>query len=215
MDINSTIRQLFKKAIAGEQIYCVPGEVISVDTTARTCEVQPQQSMATIPAARIQAIESGTLGVCLFPKVGSQVVVAFIDRAQAVIVATDQIDNGEITMGDLTVSLNDFNLTMAELTANTDNVNFTSDNVTWDMNSGAINTTSGFDFDGGINGGLVIIAALVTQLNALVAAINANVAIFNAHVHAPPVPGPPIPTTPETPVPTFNPIPWTNTKVNH
>lgn len=208
MNINEIIKQLVKKAMAGEQIYCVAGEVVSVDTSARTCEVKPQQSMATIPAARLQSIEASNLGICLFPAVASQVIVAFIDRAQAVVVATSEIEDGEITMNDLTVSLNDLNMTLNDITGTGNDLSLT-------LNSGAIDTTTNFSFDGGVNGGLVIISALVTQLNALVAAINANVAIFNSHVHAPPVPGPPIPTTPENPVSTFNPVPWTNTKVQH
>jgi len=100
-EISEAVRKLAAK---GEEIYGKVCTVNAVDEAARTADVSPLDESTPILGVNLQANQNSKVGVVLFPVVGSFVVVSFLNRAAAVVVATDEIDHIEVvTKADIVV----------------------------------------------------------------------------------------------------------------
>jgi hypothetical protein len=89
----SQIKDLISKlAETGNEIYSLPCEVVSVNTTKRTCTVKPSNGSPLIYKVRLQALEGGAVGVFAKPKAGSSVLVSFLSKNFAFVALTSEID---------------------------------------------------------------------------------------------------------------------------
>jgi len=101
MEIKEAIQQLAKTR---DEKYCKICVVDAVDEATRTVDVSPIDESAPILSVNLQANQSSEVGVVCFPKVGSYVVVAFLNPATAVVVLTEEIEKINIsTNSDITI----------------------------------------------------------------------------------------------------------------
>lgn len=89
MTIQEAIRKLADK---GDEVYSKVCKVTSVDTTKRTCDVEPLDGSAAIFDVRLQASQSATEGFLMVPASGSFVVVNFLNKNVAVIGLCTELD---------------------------------------------------------------------------------------------------------------------------
>jgi exosome complex RNA-binding protein Csl4 len=75
-----------------DEVYAKVCEVLEIDQDEKTVNVKPVDDTAEIYNVRLQA-ESETGGLVLFPKVGSMVLVVFINKSSAAVVNTSEIEN--------------------------------------------------------------------------------------------------------------------------
>lgn len=155
MTLKEAIRIL---ATAGVEMYCKICTVDSVDVEARTVDCTPIDESAPLVGVNLQASQEGSLGVVLFPTVGSYIVVSFINPAVAVVALCDQVEKVQIDIGQ----------TSATITG--DGVDAAVGDMTMKI------TPEGITLNGGELGGLVKIEQLTKMLNDLIGA-------FNTHTH--------------------------------
>lgn len=74
------------------ELYSKFCEVVSVDESARTCEVKPYDGTAVIFDVRLQAVVGSEEGVVVVPKAGSGVVVSFISKTRAYVALCEQLE---------------------------------------------------------------------------------------------------------------------------
>lgn len=159
MNIQQAIQALAKR---GDETYCKICTVDAVDEAARTVDVSPLDESAPILGVNLQANQSAEMGVVYFPKVGSHVVVSFLNPAAAVVVLTDEIEKIILKLG----AENPVELEAVDGSVKL-KIGTTSAEIIKDKK---------ITFNGGENGGLVIIQKLTDKINALVDA-------FNNHTH--------------------------------
>ena len=104
--LKNIIRQLANDGISGS---IMVGTVSSVDREARTVDVEPINEDAPVLGVNLQANQEATLGVVLYPRVGSYVVVSMLSGYEAgVVVLTEDVESIEVNINDGT------KLTMSE-----------------------------------------------------------------------------------------------------
>lgn len=164
--IKKLIRQL---ATEGNSASLFVGTVSAVDTKARTVDVEPINEDAPVLGVNLQANQDTTLGVVLFPRVGSYVAVAMLSGyAAGVVVLTEDVESIEVNINDGT------KLTIAE-----DGISLNvKDGITLDINDRAA------VFNGGDLGGLINIADLTDHLNTIEKDINDLKKVFSTWVVA-------------------------------
>lgn len=87
------IRDILKKAVdTGAEIYSVIGTVKSVDTSKRTCVVEPVDGSPEIFGVRYTATESDAVGFITNPADGAFVVVTFLDDNNAFVSLVTEFD---------------------------------------------------------------------------------------------------------------------------
>lgn len=104
------IRDAIKKSInTNAEIYSVIGTIMSVDTSKRTCVVEPIDGSPKIFGVRYTATESDTVGFIANPANGAFVVVTFLDDNNAFVSLVTEIDTITIKndVGDLKQILTD------------------------------------------------------------------------------------------------------------
>lgn len=94
-----------------EEIYSQPCKVISVDKTARTIEVEPLNGDAAIFDVRLQARESGEMGLVFFPKVESEVIVTFLSNTNAFVTSSQDIEEILLKIDDFEMFIDKENFT--------------------------------------------------------------------------------------------------------
>ena len=82
---------------SSEEIYAKVCKVLEVNVSEKTVDVKPIDDSAEIFDVRLQA-ESETGGLVLFPKVGSMVLVVFINKNNAAVVNTSEIEKLELVI---------------------------------------------------------------------------------------------------------------------
>ena len=112
----SNIREIIRSiADTNSKTRLVVGSVKAIDHEARTCDVNPIDESAPILGVNLQANQGSTVGVVVWPKLGSFVVVALYDDYEAgVVVLTDVIDRYDIKVGDMSLSLSAQGIVMNE-----------------------------------------------------------------------------------------------------
>lgn len=76
----------------GEQVYSLPGKVISVDESERTCDVKPSNGDAEILGVRLQANIDLEHGWVLIPKEGSDVIVTFLSEETGFVSVATEVE---------------------------------------------------------------------------------------------------------------------------
>lgn len=89
-----SIAELLKKAVQDKslEIYSVACSVDSVDENERTIDCTPINGNAQIFGARLQSGINGTNGLCVFPVVGSVVIVTFMNKLTGYVSTFSEID---------------------------------------------------------------------------------------------------------------------------
>lgn len=96
-DLRNIIRQLAQPDGETTALVCT---VDAVDKTARTVDCSPINEGAPLLGVNLQANQGADFGLCLFPEIGSFVVVGFIaDGAAGVVLLTEKIESAEIVIG--------------------------------------------------------------------------------------------------------------------
>ena len=80
-----------------DEVYAKVCEVLEIDQDEKTVNVKPVDDTAEIYNVRLQA-ESESGGLVLFPKVGSMVLVVFINKNNAAVVNTSEIEKLELVI---------------------------------------------------------------------------------------------------------------------
>ena len=167
-NIKEIIRQL---AQGGRQSVSLVCTVDSVDKTARTVDCTPLDESAPLLGVNLQANQGSTVGVVLFPKVGSYVVVGFVaDGAAGVVLLTDEVESVELVISDDT----------ARISVDKDGVR-----VLMGDDTSAELTKEGVILNGGDFGGVVKVEQLTQRLNAIESDINTLKNIFSSWVAVP------------------------------
>jgi hypothetical protein len=92
MDNEPNIAGAIKKiSKSSDEVYAKVCEVLEVNTNDVTIDAKPIDGTAEIFNVRLQA-ESETGGLVVFPKVGSMVLVVFLNKNNAAVVNTSEID---------------------------------------------------------------------------------------------------------------------------
>ena len=164
MTLKEAIRVL---AMSGAELYCKICTVDSVDAEARTVDCTPIDESAPLVGVNLQASQDSSVGVVLFPAVGSYVIVAFITPAVAAVVLCDKIDKAQLSIG------------KTQITVDAEVVDTSLGDTSFRI------TSEGVQFNGGKLGGLLKIEQLTEKFNELIRA-------FNTHTHTIPVGGVPV-----------------------
>lgn len=194
-DIRNLIRQLAQPDGETVALVCT---VDAVDEKVRTIDCTPLNEGAPLLGVNLQANQGADFGLCLFPEVGSYVVVGFVaEGAAGVVLATDKITSAEIVIGDTSavIDADGCRIDTADMSAHINN--------------------SDIVFNGGTLDGLVVIQKLTDKINELVQTVNNLITSYNAHVHicaAPGSPSKPI-DAPAKAAKTFNKSDYENTKI--
>jgi arginine repressor len=100
-----TIKDLIRLlADTGDIKYCVPATVLSVDKTNNTVDVEPLDGTAELIEIRLQA-QAGK-GIVCYPKIGSTVIVSFLNKDDGYVSMFSAID---------TLSIENENTTLKEI----------------------------------------------------------------------------------------------------
>jgi len=97
--LGEIIREFFKLFINEERIYSKSCKVISVDSSKRSCVVEPIDDSGKIYDVKLQSVMSSSLGVVLFPKVDSFVTVTFLNSKTGIVSNTEELDNISVKAG--------------------------------------------------------------------------------------------------------------------
>lgn len=94
------IRDAIRKAVeTGAEIYSVVGKIKSVDTTERTCVVEPVDGSPEINGVRYTVTNGDSSGFILNPKSGSFVIVTFLDDNNGFISLITEFDTVVLNNG--------------------------------------------------------------------------------------------------------------------
>ena len=88
----------------GDEVYAKVCEVLEVNASDKTIDVKPIDGTSEIYTVRLQA-ESKTGGLVLIPKAGSMVVVVFLNKNNAVVVNTSEIEVFELKISGLELAI--------------------------------------------------------------------------------------------------------------
>ena len=110
-NIRDLVRQLAAtpSSDAGSMILC---RVDSIDTEARTIDAQPLDESAPILGVNLQANQNSEVGVVMFPRQDSYVIVGMLGMCQAVVVACDDVERVRIDVGDMSVDVSEEGIVM-------------------------------------------------------------------------------------------------------
>lgn len=96
-DLRTIIRRLAQPDRETVALVCT---VDAVDKSARTVDCSPINEDAPLLGVNLQANQGADFGLCLFPEIGSYVVVGFIaDGAAGAVLLTEKIESAEIVIG--------------------------------------------------------------------------------------------------------------------
>lgn len=164
-DLRNIIRQLAQPDGETVALICT---VDAVDKAARTLDCSPINEGAPLLGVNLQANQEADYGLCLFPEIGSFVVVGFVaDGAAGVVLLTEKIESAEIVIGD----------TSAVMDA--DGVRIDVGDISSHLDKSTVT------FNGGDLGGLVKVEDLTKRLNIIEKDINNLKTVFSSWVVAP------------------------------
>ena len=164
-DLRNIIRQLAQPD--GETIALVC-TVDAVDKSARTVDCSPINEGAPLLGVNLQANQGADFGLCLFPEIGSFVVVSFIaDGSAGVVMLTEKIESAEIVIADTSVVMD------------ADGVRIDISDISAHLDKNAVT------FNGGDLGGLVKVEDLTKRLNLIENDINKLKSAFSTWEVAP------------------------------
>jgi len=151
-DLRNIIRQLAQPDGETVALVCT---VDAVDKAARTVDCSPINEGAPLLGVNLQANQKADYGLCLFPEVGSYVIVGFMaDGAAGVVLTTEKIESAEVVIADTSavIDADGCRIDVGDMSAHIDK-----------------NTVT---FNGGGLGGLVKVEDLTKRLNIIEKDIN-------------------------------------------
>lgn len=164
-NLRNIIRQLAQPD--GETIALVC-TVDAVDKSARTVDCSPINEGAPLLGVNLQANQGADFGLCLFPEIGSFVVVSFIaDGSAGVVMLTEKIESAEIVIANTSVVMD------------ADGVRIDISDISAHLDKNAVT------FNGGDLGGLVKVEDLTKRLNLIENDINKLKSAFSTWEVAP------------------------------
>lgn len=96
-NIAETIRRMVQ---SGRQTGCLVCTVDAIDREARTVDCTPIDESAPLLGVNLQANQKSNLGIAIFPRLGSYVIVGLMAEGKAgIVLATDDIESIEIIIG--------------------------------------------------------------------------------------------------------------------
>lgn len=158
-NIRNIIQSLARPDTETTALICT---VDAVDKEARTADCSTINEGAPLLGVNLQANQGSDFGLCLFPEVGSYVVVGFVaDGAAGVILLYDKIESAEIKIGDISAMMDQEKIAVkaGDISARIDPQQIT--------------------FNGGSLGGLVKIEELTKRLNIIENDLNTLKTIFS------------------------------------
>lgn len=121
-EIPEILEEFISNALKKEKIYSMVGTAKNVDEVKRICDFTPIGDEADRFDVRLQSAESQTLGLVLIPKEGSFIIISFMNRTQAFVSLTSELEkvlvdtdlfqfnggdnDGLVKIGDLIAKLN-------------------------------------------------------------------------------------------------------------
>lgn len=109
-NIRDAIKLLAKPDADSAALICT---VDAVDKDARTVDCSPIDESAPLLGVNLQANRDSDFGVCLFPEIGSFVVVGFVARGAAgVVLLCDKIESAEIVIDKSSVFIDKDSITL-------------------------------------------------------------------------------------------------------
>lgn len=93
-DLAGALKTLTKSS---DEVYAKVCEVLEIDQDEKTINVKPVDDTAEIYNVRLQA-ESESGGLVLFPKVGSMILAVFINKNNAAVVNTSEIEKLDLVI---------------------------------------------------------------------------------------------------------------------
>jgi hypothetical protein len=146
MEIQDLIKQMTQSK---EEIYSVLCSVVEIDQEARTIHAKPLNGSAEIFDVRLQTMLSGVLGLVIWPKINSNVIVSFVSKEVAYIALNSEIEKTELKIGEMTffVDANNANLAVENVQIDSTNATLNSDNVNVNATNTKFATTS-FEVEG-------------------------------------------------------------------
>lgn len=151
-DLRNIIRQLAQPDGETVALVCT---VDAVDKSARTIDCSPINEGAPLLGVNLQANQGCDFGLCIFPEVGSYVVVGFVaDGAAGVVLLSEKIESAEIVIG------------KSSAVMDADGLRIDVDGISAHLDKNAVT------FNGGKLGGLVRVEDLTKRLNIIENDIN-------------------------------------------
>lgn len=89
MNIQELIQKISQK---GLQIYCKVCKVDSVDKDKRIIDCTPIDGSAQLMEVPLQSVSESTKGICVYPAIGSFVLVGFVDNSNAYVLQCSQVE---------------------------------------------------------------------------------------------------------------------------
>lgn len=113
----SELKEAIKKLASQDaEMYSCVCEVIEVNTNERTVDVQPIDSSAEIYGVRLQSSLDSKVGVVVFPKMGSKVIVTFINELTGYVALAEEIEEIQIKIGQQSFRLDKKGIAQASAT---------------------------------------------------------------------------------------------------
>jgi len=139
----SEIADIIKKMTkTKEEIYSCVCTVTEIDEEKRLISVKPNNGAAEVFDVRLQVIVSAALGLVVFPKNGSEVIINFLSKELAYVALYSEIEKIQLNIGEMSFFIDASNMNLAvdaiDMTASTTEVS--SDNVTVNANSTELNS---------------------------------------------------------------------------
>ena len=100
-NIPNVIRKISQNS---DEVYAKVAQVLTIDSTNKTVDVKPVDGSAEVFNVRLQA-ESETGGLIIYPKIGSMVLVVFLNKNNAVVVNASAIDAIEVDIRDVSFKI--------------------------------------------------------------------------------------------------------------
>jgi hypothetical protein len=103
MNISQAIKMAAQR---GEQMYLKVCTVDSVDETACTVDCTPLDGGASLPDVQLLGNRDGKSGVVVFPEPGSEVIVGFLDKNNAVALVFSEVEKVRLKIGEQALLVN-------------------------------------------------------------------------------------------------------------
>lgn len=126
-----------------DEIYSVLCSVAEVDEEKRTIHAKPLNGSAEIFDVRLQVMLSGVIGVVIFPKVGSDVIVNFISKEVAYVALNSEIEKIKLNIGEMSffIDATSANLEIENVNIKASDTTIDSQGVNIDCEAMTVNAT--------------------------------------------------------------------------
>jgi len=100
-----TTAEIIRAIVGGSKLNAITCSVLQVNSQERTCDCRPLNGDADIFAVRLQTDPDATTGFYMQPKVGSNVIVGFLNKSAAYLIMASELDSFEVVIGNTSFSM--------------------------------------------------------------------------------------------------------------